>query len=129
MNKRFSKGLCDKISKKSMEFDACTFWRVKTLRRPQNDFLLFHLQRGTSDLPRGLKACLEGFVSSRNSLVINFDRKKDLVLFLRQFTRKTVDNLVESIEQTSPIVCSCKIYCKHVLQSLSNNNIQSSILV
>ena len=42
--------------------------------------------------------CFEGFVSPRNSLIINFYRYQDLVLFLRQFARKTVDDVVESGE-------------------------------
>ena len=48
--------------------------------------------------PEVLKRCFEGFVSSRNSLIIIFFLESDLVLFLRQFARKIVDELVESRE-------------------------------
>jgi len=43
--------------------------------------------------------CFEGFVSPRNSLIINFYRYQDLVLFLRQFARQSVDDVVKSSEQ------------------------------
>ena len=59
-------------------------------------FAQSHLQRGTSDLLGGLKRCFEGFVSPRNSLIINFLTASHLVPFLRQFVRKSVVASVES---------------------------------
>jgi len=49
--------------------------------------------------PEGLKRCFDGIVSSRNSLLIVFSAISRMVLFLRQFAMKTVDDVVESIEK------------------------------
>ena len=43
--------------------------------------------------------CFEGFVSSRNSLIINFGQLSRLgAILARQFARKTVEDLVGSSE-------------------------------
>ena len=73
--------------------------------------------RGRSGLPRGLNRCFEGFVSSRNSLPIIFDREKSLGAILRQFAWKTVDDLVKSSFLNNPIVYLQNLQSQHSLQS------------
>ena len=75
--------------------------RIESTETRQQTYQLYlcHLQRGTSVLLGGPNRCFEGFVSSRNRIIINFDRFQDSVLFLRQFARRKMDDVVESSEQ------------------------------
>ena len=63
------------------------------------DFTCVTCQKVRPICSEGLKQCFEGFVSLQNCLIINqIYLESHLVLFLRQFARKTVDDLVESSE-------------------------------
>ena len=60
-----------------------------------------------------------GLFLSRNSLKITFDRYQDLVLFLRQYSDKTVDDVVE-FSKKNQMDCLLKILLSlYVLQSLT----------
>ena len=85
-------------------------------RKDNHRLYLCLLHKGRSYLLGGPKAVFESFVSSRNSLNINFYRYQDLVLFLRQFARKSVDDLWNLASRTSSIVCLQNLMSQFVLQ-------------
>ena len=63
-----------KRSQRRLSFPLKHLVRRKPLpmREKRNLLYLCHLRRGTSDLLVAPKRCFEGFVSSRNSLLIHF---------------------------------------------------------
>ena len=75
------------------------------------------LLKGTSDLLEGLREVFRGFVLPRNSVLINWYRYLDFLLFLHQQRQETVDDSAEASEQTSPIVCLQNLLPKHVMET------------
>ena len=77
---------------------------------------LSHLQRGTLICPEGLKRCFEGFVSSRNRLLIKKLPIFSLGAILRQFARESSSfcrNLASSIV--------CFKICRPTCPSITNH--------
>jgi len=67
-------------------------------RRDDRRLYLCHLPEGTSDLLGGPKEVFRGLCFTPKLPLIPIYLESHLVLFLRQFAKKTVDDLVESSE-------------------------------
>ena len=74
-------------------------FHIETHPKTYRDFTCVTCKKVRLICSEGPKRRFEGFVSSRNSLLINFDLYQDLVLLFRQFGKKTVDDVVESSEK------------------------------